>query len=58
MDFGCVNAIKYFYCQGMPTYVLVDIKYLLTLRMTLTRHLTHGMMLTHLLRYDCGFHLF
>ena len=32
---------KYSYCQGMPTYVLVNIKYLLTLKMKFTWHLTY-----------------
>ena len=50
MGFGYVNAIKYSYCQGMPIYVLVNIKYLLTLRTKLTWHLTPEMTLAHLLK--------
>jgi len=50
VGFGCINTIKYSYCQGMPTYVLVHIKYLLTLRMKLTWHLIHETTLKHLLK--------
>ena len=48
--FGCANAIKYSYYQSMSTYVLVHIKYLLTLTTKFTWHLTREMMLTHLLK--------
>jgi len=34
----------------MPTYLLVNIKYLLTLRVKLTWYLTHEAMLAHLLK--------
>ena len=48
--FGCTNAIKYSYPQGMPTYVSVHIEYFLTLRTKLTWHPTCKMTLTHRLK--------
>ena len=50
VGFGCANAIKYSYCQGMSTYVLVHIKYLLILRTKFMWHLTRKTTLTHLLK--------
>ena len=42
VGFGCADAIKYSYSQGMHTYVLVQIKYLLTFRTKFTYHLRNN----------------